>query len=102
MNTEAAAAATVSMEQVEETADTDREDSKDKAYYDGLVKLQRSHDETERTMRTSVENVEEETAVILSEKDYDALIRIVEAEATGEDVKGKIIDCQRYIQPCCQ
>ena len=47
--------------------------------------------EARERFRTSPNNETEEEISLLSKKDYDALVRIVEAEATGEDVTGKIM-----------
>lgn len=44
-----------------------------------------------RDFRTSGNITEEATITTLSVEDYTALIRIVEAEATGEDLMGKIL-----------
>lgn len=50
----------------------------------------------EESVKTSLitasqETIDTEEIVIYTELDYEALINIVEAEATGEDVKGKIL-----------
>lgn len=42
-------------------------------------------------LRSSIEMNNNKEAIIYSEEDYNALINIVEAEATGEDIKGKIM-----------
>lgn len=59
------------------------------------VSMMREEDGEEtapRTFRTQVNNIEEAHSVaLLSLNDYTALVRIVEAEATGEDLKGKIL-----------
>lgn len=44
--------------------------------------------ETEKTLKTATDNTAAEK---LSVEDYTALVRIVEAEATDEDLKGKIL-----------
>ena len=44
----------------------------------------------EKNLRTSG-NVDEEAATLLNMEDYTALLRIVEAEATSEDLKGKVL-----------
>jgi len=44
----------------------------------------------EKVLKTSGTETEEEEEV-LSVKDYTSLLRIVEAEATGEDLKGKVL-----------
>lgn len=43
------------------------------------------------TLKAGQEATEVEEIVIYTEEDYNALVNIVEAEATGEDVKGKIL-----------
>lgn len=44
-----------------------------------------------RTLRTATNNVSNKKVTLLSKTDYKALIKIVEAEATGEDITGKIM-----------
>ncbi|MCF8020487.1 MAG: cell wall hydrolase [Vallitaleaceae bacterium] len=48
-------------------------------------------DEQDRVFKTATENLEESQINLLNLKDYTALVRIVEAEATNEDLKGKIL-----------
>lgn len=47
--------------------------------------------ETSKTFRTATNNISKEQINLLSKTDYDALVKIVEAEATGEDMVGKIM-----------
>lgn len=55
----------------------------------GTVTTLAKEEGTEKVLRTSAE--EEESSDQLSVKDYTALLRIVEAEATDEDLKGKVL-----------
>jgi len=45
----------------------------------------------EKSLRASNKNVENHLVESLSIRDYTAMVRIVEAEATDEDIKGKIL-----------
>lgn len=53
--------------------------------------MQQATDEEERQLRSEPNNISEKEVILISEKDYEALTRIVEAEATGEDIIGKIM-----------
>jgi N-acetylmuramoyl-L-alanine amidase len=55
-----------------------------------VVTLAKEEDQ-EKVLRTSTNNLEESQIDLISMKDYTALVRIVEAEATNEDLKGKIL-----------
>lgn len=55
-----------------------------------VVKMAKE-EEQERILRTSNHNLEEAEVSLVGLKDYTALVRIVEAEATDEDLKGKIL-----------
>ncbi|TCT15545.1 N-acetylmuramoyl-L-alanine amidase [Natranaerovirga pectinivora] len=47
--------------------------------------------EVEVVVEEEIEPVISDKLIQLSSKDYEALLKIVEAEATGEDIKGKIL-----------
>lgn len=47
--------------------------------------------EEEQVFRTSSKPIAENSIQLLTEQDYMALVKIVEAEATGEDLKGKTL-----------
>ena len=53
--------------------------------------LEEEKEREEKEKQAALEAAQPERIYDLSEEDYDALLRLVEAEASGEDIKGKML-----------
>lgn len=80
-------------EQSEETEQADEElNSEQQLEISKSSDVIKEEDDIKTTLQTSMkETISEKEAVIYTEEDYKALVNIVEAEATGEDIIGKIM-----------